>query len=215
MAGLGIWMVVGLVSVAGIETPEYEVVSRHEGYEIREYEPYIAAEVTMEGDFRRAMNGGFRTLADYIFGNNAKAGAGDTTDSESIAMTAPVIEREAPSENIAMTAPVTEQQTKSGARVVSFIMPSEYTMETIPKPNNPDVTLVEMPAQRFAAHRFSGRVPLKKADTKKQFLLDALTRDGVATEGAPMLAQYNPPWTPPFMRRNEVLILVKDEVPEE
>ena len=213
MAGLGIWIAVGLVSVAGIETPEYEVVSSHEGYEIREYKPYIAAEVTMEGDYRGAMNGGFRTLADYIFGNNAKADG--STDSESIAMTAPVMEQAAASEDIAMTAPVTEQQTKSGARVVSFIMPSEYTMETIPKPNNPDVTLVEVPAKRYAAHRFSGRVPLKKADSKKQFLLDALARDGVTTVGEPMLAQYNPPWTPPFMRRNEVLIVVKDEVSEE
>lgn len=213
MAGLAIWIAVGLVSVAGIETPEYEVISSHDGYEIREYKPYIAAEVTMEGEFRGAMNGGFRTLADYIFGNNAKADG--STESESIAMTAPVMEQAAPSEKIAMTAPVTEQQTNSGARVVSFIMPSEYTMETIPKPNNPAVTLVEVPAKRFAAHRFSGRVPLKKAESKKQFLLDALTRDGVTTIGAPMLAQYNPPWTPPFMRRNEVLIVVMEPVSEQ
>ena len=213
VTGLAIWIAVGVVSVAGIETPGYDVEREHEGYEIRRYAPYIAAEVTMKGEFRDSMNGGFRKLADYIFGNNAKIADGGSEKSESIAMTAPVIEREVVSEKIAMTAPVVEQETEVGARIVSFIMPRKYTMETIPKPNNPEVTLVEVPAKRFAVLRFSGSVSQKKAEEKKQSLLGLLKRDNVETLGEPMLAQYNPPWTPPLMRRNEVLIELKGDGP--
>ena len=209
MTGLAIWIAVGVVSVAGIETPGYEVVSTHDGYEIRQYAPYIAAEVTMEGDFRESMNGGFRTLADYIFGNNTKVNGDGAETSETIEMTAPVIEREFRSEKIEMTAPVIEQEGKSGTRVVSFVMPGKYTMDTLPKPNNPDVKLVEVPAKRFAAIRFSGNVSPDEAKEKKQTLSDLLKRDEVETVGEPMLAQYNPPWTPPPMRRNEVLVELK------
>jgi hypothetical protein len=210
MFGLTTWIAVGIVSVAGIETPGYDVVTKHDDYEIRQYAPYIAAEVTMEGEYRNSMNGGFRKLADYIFGNNSKATGGESEDPESIEMTAPVLEREVVPEKIAMTAPVVEQETPGGNRIVSFIMPSKYSMDTIPKPNNPDVTLVEVPAKRFAVLRFSGRVSHDKAQKKKQSLLSSLERDKVDTVGEPMLAQYNPPWTPPPMRRNEVLVELSD-----
>ena len=206
MTGLTVWIAFGLVSVAGIETPSYDVVSEHDGYEIRQYAPYIAAEVKMEGNYRASMNGGFRTLADYIFGNNTAVQDGQGKKSKKIAMTAPVMEREAESEKIAMTAPVVEQEAEPGKRFVSFIMPSEYSMDTLPTPNNPDVNLVEVPAKRFAALRFSGRVPHKRAVEKKASLLALLERDQVETVGEAMLAQYNPPWTPPPMRRNEVLV---------
>ncbi len=215
VTGLALWIAVGVVSVAGIETPAYSVVRETDAYEIRQYESYIAAEVTMEGDYKRSMNGGFRTLADYIFGNNTAPEGDGASESESIAMTAPVMERKSESEKIAMTAPVVEQTTEEGARVVSFVMPSKYTMETLPKPNNPDVRIVEVPAKQFAVIKFSGTVSSRKAIARKQSLLDLLKRDKIETVGEPMLAQYNPPWTPPPMRRNEVLIELKGEGPKD
>jgi len=211
MAGLSIWIAVGVISVAGIETPKYEVISEHDGYEVRQYAPHIVAEVTMNGEFRDAMNGGFRKLADYIFGNNTKVTGDAAAGSENIEMTAPVLEREVRSEKIEMTAPVLEQQNTPDARVVAFVMPDKYTIDTLPKPNNPDVKIVEVPAKRYAAIRFSGSVTDAKAAEKKQQLLEALKRDKIETVGAPLLAQYNPPWTPPPMRRNEVMVEIVPE----
>jgi len=208
-----IWITVGVVSVAGIEIPKYEVIAKHDGYEVRQYAPQIVAEVTMTGEFQDAMNGGFRKLADYIFGNNTKVTGGAASQSENIEMTAPVLEREVNSEKIEMTAPVLEQQSKPDARVVSFVMPSKYTLETLPRPNIADVRIVEVPSKHYAVNHFSGTVTDDKAAMKKQELLDALKRDKLEAVGVPLLAQYNPPWTPHPMRRNEVMVeIVLEEV---
>lgn len=209
MVALAAWMAVGYMSVAGIETPAYEVEEVKDGYEVRRYAPHIAAEVTVEGDFDASMNRGFRSLADYIFGNNAAADG----EKAEIAMTAPVQERSAKGEKIAMTAPVQEQAAPDGdeARIVSFVMPSEYTMETLPKPNNPDVRIVEVPEKRFAVLSFSGRAPEAKSQEKKAELTGKLAADGLKAVGEPILCQYDPPWTPPFMRKNEVWIEIASE----
>ncbi len=201
---LGAWIAVGVASTSGVATPPYTVLSEHDGYEIREYSPQIVAEVIVEGDFEASLNRGFRKLAGFIFGDNtAPSGAGD---SQAIDMTAPVLEEVATSSPIAMTAPVLEAAAAGDKRKVTFVMPAEYTMATIPKPNDPDVRLVEIPARRYAASRFSGWVDAEKAEQMKARLLDDLTRDKQASEGVPALAQYDPPWTPPFMRRNEILV---------
>jgi len=206
---VGAWIGVGYASVAGIETPKYSVVEKHDGYEIREYEPQIVAEVTVEGPQDKALNQGFRKIADYIFGNNIKpSGNGDAPGSEKIAMTAPVLEQTGTSEKINMTAPVLEQGT-SGKHVVSFVMPSSYTLESLPKPNNAEVALRQVPKRRCAVLRFSGYAPESKSSAKKAKLLEHVKRDGLKTAGEPILAQYNPPWTPPFMRRNEVMVEIQ------
>lgn len=209
MIALGAWIAVGYASVAGIETPSYTVESEHEGYEIRRYAPHLAAEVTVDGDFEAALNGGFRQLADYIFGNNT---APDGAQSE-IAMTAPVQERRVQGEKIAMTAPVQEHAAADSkdAHVVSFVMPSTYTLETLPKPNNPKVRIVEIPETRYAVLSFSGRAPEAKAAEKKAELAAKLAADGFTAKGESILCQYNPPWTPPFMRTNEVWIEIAPE----
>lgn len=198
MAG---WIGVGVASVAGVKSPPYTVVSTHDGYEIREYSPRLIAEVTVSGDYEDALNRGFRRLADYIFGNNT-VGTGAGEASASIAMTAPVLE----SASIAMTAPVLESGTEGQARRVAFVMPAEYTLDTLPKPRNPEVRIVELPTQRYAAHAFSGWVDGDRAQAEKARLVDRLTKDQRAMAGPPELAQYDPPWTPPFMRRNEILV---------
>lgn len=207
--GMAVFIGIGVASVAGIERPEYEVLSEHDGYEVRQYAPHIVAEVTVEGEFRDALNRGFRKLADYIFGNNTTRDNSRPGGSEKVEMTAPVIEREVPSEKIAMTAPVIEREQPSGSRVVSFVMPSKYSLETLPKPNNDEVRLVEVPAKRFAVIRFSGTVSAAKAADMKNKLRELLKRDSIETAGEPMLAQYNPPWTLPPLRRNEVMIELK------
>ena len=180
--------------MAKIETPTYQVIQSAGKIEVREYAPMIVAEVEVSGERDQAINAGFRILADYIFGNNAPG--------QSIAMTAPVIQQKG--EKIAMTAPVS--QTQSGNLwKVRFTMPSSYTMETLPKPNNPDIKIVSVPGHRTVAIQFSGfwwdrnlRKNLKK--------LDAFVQDrGLKTAGDPIYAFYNPPWTLPFFRRNEVL----------
>ncbi|MBX7255336.1 MAG: heme-binding protein [Candidatus Hydrogenedentes bacterium] len=201
----GAWIGVGYASVAGIETPKYKVAEKRDGYEIRVYEPLIVAEVTVEGPQDEALNRGFRKIADYIFGNNTKR---SQQGSEKIAMTAPVLEQAAPSEKIAMTAPVLEQG-QAGKHIVSFVMPSSYTMDTLPKPNNSEINIREVPERKCAVLRFSGYAPEKKSRAKKEQLLEYAKRDGLEVVGEPILAQYNPPWTPPFMRRNEVLVEIR------
>lgn len=201
---LAAWIGVGVYSIAGIEQPPYEVIESRDGYEIRQYAPQLAAEVEVDGDFTAATNRGFRALADYIFGNNTAPG--EDVGAESIAMTAPVIEQEAVSSPIPMTSPVVERSADANKRVITFIMPSAYTLDTIPRPNNPEVKLVEIPARRCAVLRFSGSMNDDVAAEKKALLSSYLERDGLEGTGPPMLAQYNPPWTPPFMRRNEVLV---------
>ena len=210
MLGLGAWILVGYVSVAGVEEPKYTVAESKGTYEIREYPAQLAAEVTVKAEYKEALNGGFRKLADFIFGNNAAPTAtADTSKSEKIAMTAPVLEREAKSEKIAMTAPVLERNAKDSAHVVSFMMPDTYTAATLPKPKNAEVKIIELPKRRYAVLRFSGTATSEKAQEMKRKLVELVARDGFDMAGEPILAQYNPPWTPPFMRRNEVWLEVK------
>lgn len=196
---LGAWSAVGYASTAGIETPAYTVVSKARGYEIREYPGFIRAEVTVPGPYDEAINRGFRAVAGYIFGGNtAKAG---------IAMTAPVL-AEKKSQEIAMTAPVLAERAEGAEEqyTVSFVMPKEWTMATLPVPDNAAVTLREVPKTRYAVLKFRGYAQAKRCEAKKAALRKALERDGVATLGEPIVAQYDPPWTPPFMRKNEIQI---------
>jgi hypothetical protein len=199
-----IWALIGAVILAAIlwgpimshvEQASYDVVEKHGAIEVRDYAPMIVAEVSVSGDREKAISDGFRLIADYIFGNNIS--------SQKVAMTAPVTQQ--PGEKIAMTAPVT-QQGGEGVWVVRFVMPSTYTMQTLPRPNNPDVTLEEITGKRFAVIRFSGLAKSNslEAHTKE---LEAFIQDRkfqVISE--PTYAFFNPPWTLPFLRRNEVML---------
>jgi effector-binding domain-containing protein len=145
------------------------------------------------------MSAGFRILAGYIFGRN--------TSKESISMTAPVSEQK--SESIAMTAPVSQTMAGDNVRVVSFAMPETYTLETLPTPDDERVTLVEVPAHKSAVLRYSGFNNAEKVAERKSLLLEYLKRDNVAAIGESRGAGYNPPSTPPFMTRNEILVEVE------
>jgi DNA gyrase inhibitor GyrI len=203
VALMGAWMAAGYLPVRNIETPKYEVLSAHKGYEIRQYQSHILAEVKVTGTYKESVNQGFRKIADYIFGNNTASG--------SIAMTAPVLhEKQTASEKIPMTSPVLHGKTvETGSYTVAFVMPSSYTLETLPKPNNPDVTVRVVPPKKYAALRFRGYAPEGKVARKMEAMLALLKQDNITPVGSPSVAQYNPPWTPPFMRHNEVLVEVQ------
>jgi hypothetical protein len=209
-------MIFGEAAMA-IEEPAFELLEKADTIELRQYRPVIVAETFVDGDMSSASNAGFRRIGDYIFGNNLSvSGSGDKT-SEKIAMTAPVaVEPAAKSEKIAMTAPVSvEPQDNAAGGVmnskrwrVQFTMPAAYTMETLPKPRNPAVTLREVPGKRVAVIVFSGFSGEEKSQQKTDELLAWLKTKNLTAVGTPQLARYNPPWALPFLRRNEVLIEV-------
>lgn len=181
------------------EEPPFTVKSAHGEFEIRDYPALVAAEVTVTGDRKEASSKGFRLLAGYIFGGN--------TRKQSIAMTAPVTQAAAANEKIAMTAPVL-QTGGNGSWVIRFIMPHGSTLETLPRPNSPQVQLVAVPPARMAVVKFSGLARHDDVDARTAALARFVKAQNLKATGAPSLAQYDPPWTLWFMRRNEVMIPV-------
>ncbi|MGX6648693.1 SOUL family heme-binding protein [Maricaulaceae bacterium MS644] len=179
------------------EEPDFTVVMAKDGFEVRDYPALIAAEVAVSGSRDEASSEGFRMLAGYIFGGN--------TRKESIAMTTPVVQGRPRGETIAMTAPVT-QSGEGDAWTVRFIMPAEYTMETLPTPDNSRVRLVEVPVRRYAVARFSGLARPAEVERQTAALTAFMEHHELQATGAPSLARYDPPWTPWFMRRNEVWV---------
>jgi hypothetical protein len=139
--------------MSNVQQAKYDVFATHEAIEIRDYAPMIVAEAIVSGYRKKAICDGFRLIADYISGN--------TLSSQKVAMTAPVIQQ--PSEKIAMTAPVT-QHGGGGLWQVRFVMPSSHTMESLPKPNSPDVVLKEVAGKRLPVIRFSGRAKTKSLE---------------------------------------------------
>jgi hypothetical protein len=185
--------------VMAVEEPAFKTVLHDGNFEIRDYPSLVVAEVTVSGEQKEAAGKGFRLLAGYIFGGNKRR--------QSIAMTAPVAQAPV-NEKIAMTAPVT-QIANAGTWIVRFTMPSAYTLETLPEPNDPKVQLKRLPAERVAVIRFSGVARKGDMDAKAAELTSAIEAHHLHAIGPVSLAQYNPPWTPWFMRRNEVMIAVE------
>ncbi len=181
-----------------VEEPAFTAVLHDGAFEIRDYPALVVAEVTVSGDQKEAAGKGFRLLAGYIFGGNTRR--------QSIAMTAPVAQAPA-GEKIAMTAPVTQRRS-ADEWVVSFTMPRAYALETLPEPNDPRVRLRAVPPARFAVLQFSGLARPDDVAAKTAELEKLTETHKLRAIGAASLAQYNPPWTPWFMRRNEVMIPV-------
>jgi hypothetical protein len=186
-----------------IEEPKFMLLEKDQAFELRSYEPKLIAEVEVDGDMRDASSKGFRLIADFIFGNNTSQ-AGKP---EKISMTAPV-SVEPRAEKISMTAPVGVQQANNGWKVY-FVMPSQYNLDTLPRPNNPLVIIKQVPSQKFAVIRFSGLVDEEKMAKKVAELKQWAENKKLRMLGSPELARYNPPWTLPFLRRNEVLVAVE------
>jgi len=189
------------------EEPKFSIIEKSEPFELRNYAPQLIAEVKVEGDLDTASSQGFRLIAAFIFGQNQV--------SEKISMTVPVGIEATQSTKIAMTVPVGIEASKDSTTgvnqwVFSFVMPSEFTMATLPKPLNPLVTIRELPAQKRAAIIFSGFNNEAKVLEKTKALEEWIKSKQLQTIGTPQFARYNPPWSLPFMRRNEILITVRD-----
>lgn len=161
-AALAIWIGGTLFAIRGIEEPSYVVIEKKDGYEIREYQSYIVAEVEVEGDMSDALSSGFRQLAGYIFGGN--------TSKSSIQMTAPVMDTAKLSESIAMTTPVMDRVSSSGKHIVAFTMPSKYTLENLPKPDNANIRFRVVEKSQRAVLRYSWYATEGRVDAKKKSL---------------------------------------------
>lgn len=184
-----------------IEEPRYDVVRRDRDVEIRRYQAYMVAETFVSGDFGDAGNEGFRRLFRYITGAN--------TARTEISMTAPVSQQPA-GRKIEMTAPVA-QSPASGGQWVSFMVPSSYSLATVPQPTDVNVRIREVPAQLVAVVRYSGTWSVKRYQREEQRLREEIASLGFLAAGEPQFARYNPPYMPPFMRRNEILIPLAGE----
>lgn len=193
-----------------IEEPSFKVISKSGSFELRQYAPMLVAETVVEGDMDDASSTGFRRIADYIFGNNQMQTG---NSSSKIAMTAPVT-MEPQSQKIAMTAPVAlvpaETMAASKQWRVHFVMPSQYTMQTIPQPKNPDVRLREIPGKLFAVNSFTGFNTVSRIQARTDELNAWIGQKNWKALGPAQLARYDPPWTLPMFRRNEVMVEVEE-----
>jgi hypothetical protein len=182
-----------------IEEPKYEVIKKFDQVEVRQYAPYVVAEVVLDAAAEDAGNKAFPILAGYIFGKNK--------GEKKFAMTAPVTQSAAPLK-MAMTAPVTQAAVPGGMRV-QFVLPAGVTLEAAPEPLDPRVKLRGVAASQLAAIRYSGTWSQANYNEHLAKLKAALAAAGVATQGEPVLARYNGPMTPWFMRRNEIWLALR------
>jgi effector-binding domain-containing protein len=180
------------------EEAKYSVLREDDGFELREYEPHILAETTVDVEFEDAGNEAFGRLFEYISGNNKQQ--------QEVAMTTPV-GQEPSSQEIEMTSPV-GQQKQNGRWVVSFMMPASFTLETTPEPKDPNVSIREVPARFVAAVAYSGFWSEKNYLSNLKKLQDWIANNRLTPVGEPIWARYNPPFMPWFLRRNEILVPV-------
>jgi hypothetical protein len=183
-----------------IETPHYHLVLEDKPFEVRRYEPFITAEVQVSAeDYNEAANRGFSPLANYIFGNNIAK--------QKISMTSPVTAAQE-SQKIAMTAPVTVTGEKN--YTVAFTMPRQFTMVTLPEPLNKSISFKQHSTRNMAVIRFSGQFNQRNFTRRIDQLRDWIKAHGYQAAGEPVIAGYDPPFTPWFLKHNEVMIKIKD-----
>jgi SOUL heme-binding protein len=193
-----LWIVSGYLPTMNIQTPAYTVAEKRRGYEIRQYAPYVIAETHQKGSGPGQPSGGFNELFRYISGENGSR--------NKIPMTAPVLKGPgAEGRKIPMSAPVLKNG-EGGAEMIAFVMPPGSSLEELPQPKSAAVHLRAIPAHAVAAVTFSDYATDVAIREHTESLLEALQRDGLTVRSAPRVALYNPPWTPPFMRKNEVLV---------
>jgi hypothetical protein len=199
IVALALVLVPPLAKGSGTEGPAYSVVKKDGAVEIRDYQGYITAQVNVSSDYNGAMYSGFMKLFNYISGRN--------TNRSRISMTAPVTQEKNPgSEKIPMTAPVTSEKVKNSEYVISFIMPAGYTLDSLPVPDDTNITFNKIGPHRVAVISFSGRMDEALADKKMAELKEWLYKNNVKPKSNFIVAQYNPPWIPGFMRKNEVIV---------
>jgi len=207
---LGIFLVLLCSGHAmAIEEPKYQVTQVDGPFEVRTYAQILIAETFVDGDMDEASGKGFRLIADYIFGNNQSP---NSNASSKIAMTAPVSMEPVPTK-ITMTAPVTIEPQSMTTSVqaakrwrIHFVMPSQYTLANIPKPKNEAVTLKEVPSKHFVVHSYTGFNTLSRVQSKTDEAMEWASSKSLKVIGTPQLSRYDPPWTLPMFRRNEIML---------
>ena len=187
-----------------IEEPKYQTLLTDQSFEVRKYAPYVTAETTVQADMDKASNQGFRRIADFIFGNNrtvTQPGSEKENNSAKIAMTAPVV--------VEPLAQVQDPMVNANEWRISFVMPSQYNEQTLPKPNNKDVVIRTVPEKYYAVLNYSWLNGTEKVQEKSDELLKWIQKNNLKSMGQPKLARYDPPWTLPMFRRNEILIEIE------
>lgn len=192
-----IWVVWSLLVDSSIESPKYIIVDSNSVYEIRNYNSYIIAEVTVPGNTSNATGQAFRELGGYIFGGN--------DGSNAIAMTAPVSTTQSDGTSVAMISPVATQQ-NGEFLTMAFSMPSRFTLENLPKPNSDIISFREIPSGTYAVLRFSGWVTESRRINKIKKLIELLEKKDIEVFGDPELLQYDRPTKFPLLRKNEIRI---------
>jgi len=175
------------VPAMSYEEPEYSIVKKTDIYEVRQYKRRTVAEVVYGEE-----DSGFRLLFDYISGSNK--------GSREVEMTIPVTQ----SKEIDMTVPVT-QSTNDGSMSMRFFLPTQYTKQNAPEPNDERVKIIDLPEEYFAVISYSGFASDSNFEERYKELKAALNKDGMVIKGPPIKATYNSPFTLPFMRRNEAM----------
>lgn len=179
----------------------HNVIKQDGNIQIREYAPTVVAEVTIQSTRSEAPSRAFRTLFDYISGNNITA--------QNIPMTTPVSQEPSSSQEIPMTTPVSQEQADDGSWTIAFYMPNDMKLEDAPQPKNEKIIMRAVPAKRMAAIRFSGRGTDSNIAQHEKELRDYLNANDIAYEDKPLYAFYDAPFVPWFLRRNEVLLTLK------
>lgn len=180
------------------EEQPYDVIGNHPGFELRRYPDHVVAETRTQGSFEGVGNTAFRHLVGYIGGRNSR--------SEKVAMTAPVVQE-------ADSGAASEPASGPGRYVVGFVMPAGFELDGAPEPTDPLVQLRRVPAQTAAVLRFSGRWSRGRYQEHARRLQAAVEAAGLTPAGPMRFARYDPPWTPWFLRRNEVVLPVAAEGP--
>jgi hypothetical protein len=180
--------------VMAIEEPKYEIIQIDGAFEIRKYTSMLVAETFTDGDMDEASNKGFRLIADFIFGNNQ---AVDSNTNSKIAMTAPVTVEYQNSES--------NMQSAKKWRI-HFVMPSQFTIANIPKPKSDAISLREVPSKFYLVHSYSGFNTIARVQSKTDETMQWAQRKSLKVIGTPQLSRYDPPWTLPMFRRNEIMV---------
>ena len=173
--------------MSNVEQPNYNLIKKTKNIEIRHYKKLLYAETKVTGPREESISTGFRIIADYIFGNNRLSESNNN------------------SSKIAMTSPVIQERISNSNWKVKFIMPQSFTVQNLPLPNNEKIEITEGNDEYYIAIRFSGSSSQKNLDKNHKILLDHISVNDIETSGSTIYAFYNPPWTLPIFRRNEIL----------
>lgn len=188
-----------LVGIRNSEEARYDLLLEENNIQVRNYEKVLIAETQTQGNYKESSNAAFKRLANYIFGDNQSQ--------QDISMTTPVMQQQE-NEEIAMTVPVYQQKGQA-SWTMRFVLPAKYNLETIPLPNDPNVNVYYRPEKKIASIRYSGFITNDKIEQHSQQLIKWLEEKQFKILSAPYSAAYDPPWTIPFLRRNEVHIEIE------